>query len=302
MRTSNRIRSSRILVAVIVGGLAAVPAVGAPAITGSDADAWNVASPEPDYTITGTSSRSRIFWAVLGVDSGDGRSPVQVHLRGLADGAYRLIAIEGSGVGENPIAVRDFRVDTTPPVVTIRRPAAGEQLDRGSTVAADYSCEGAVTCSGPVASGAPLGLSVLGPAEFRVSARDDAGNEAVGLVAYSVRPPVAAAAAARSRPKTVNARALRPRAGVRVTSRRPTLRWRGHPGARLYNVQVFRVRPGKTTKVLSAFPRRTRLRIPAKKLAFGERYVWRIWPYLSGGYPSRPLGLSYFDVRRPRSG
>lgn len=302
MSRSNRTRATRRIVVAGAGAIAlaaAAPALGAPAISGSDVDAWNAANPEPDYTITGVSRRSRIFWAVPGVDSGDGRSPVRVRLRGIPDGAYRLIAVEGSEVDEDLVAVRNFRVDTTPPVVTIRRPVAGDLLDRGSAVTADYSCEGAVTCAGPVPSGAPLGLSVVGPAEFRVSARDDAGNEAVAAVSYAVRPPVVVAAA---RPTTVRARTLRPRAGVRVTSRRPTLRWRGHPAARLYNVQVFRVRPDRTTKVLSAFPRRSRLRVPAGKLAFGERYVWRIWPYLSGGYPSRPLGLSYFDVRRPRGG
>ena len=61
------------------------------------------------------------------------------------------------------------------------------------------------------------------------------------------------------------------------------------------------MRAGKSTKVLSAFPRRARLRVPAGKVAFGDRYLWRVWPYLSTGYTPKVLGLSYFDVRaRPR--
>jgi hypothetical protein len=51
--------------------------------------------------------------------------------------------------------------------------------------------------------------------------------------------------------------------------------------------------------VLSAFPAGARLRVPAGTLAFGRRYVWRVWPYVGKRYPRRPIGLSFFDVVRP---
>jgi hypothetical protein len=35
-------------------------------------------------------------------------------------------------------------------------------------------------------------------------------------------------------------------------------------------------------------------------MRFGDRYAWRIWPFVAGhGYSSAPLGLSYFDLARP---
>jgi len=288
--TSHNIRLLRSALALAVGGLAlagAAPSLSAPEITGADTDVWNAANPDPTYTITASSRRLRIYWEIPGVDSGDDRSPVRLSLSKPADGQYRLIAREGSSVSVT-VRQRAFRVDVTPPVVTIRRPVAGERIGQGTAVAADYSCEGALTCVGPVPPGAPLDTSAVGPVSFAVRAVDDAGNEATGLADYVV-----------SAPRTVNARTLRPRAGARLTSRRPVLRWRGRPNARLYNVQVFRLRGTTATKVLSAFPRRARFRVPAKKVAFGERYLWRVWPYLKGGYPDTPLGLSYFDVRAP---
>jgi hypothetical protein len=93
--------------------------------------------------------------------------------------------------------------------------------------------------------------------------------------------------------KLQNARLLRPAAGTRLATLRPTLRWRRHPGARLYNVQIF---AGKR-KVLSAFPRTASLRIPAGILKPGVTYLWRVWPYARKGYTARPLGLSAFSIR-----
>lgn len=302
MTTSRATRSARALVAPVLGALAcaAPAALGAPVISGTDADAWNATNPVPDYTITASSRRARIFWFMPGVAAGEGRSPLRVRLpRALPDGTYRLLAVEDFESDEQQVTSRAFRVDTVPPVVTIRRPLPGEVFDRGSSVAADYSCEGAVSCAGPVGTGAPLDLRSPGSLAFRVTAVDDAGNQAVGEVGYMVRERVATISRF-DRPRIVNARAMRPRSGVTVTSRRPTLRWRGRAGARLYNVQLYRLRGGTATKVLSAFPARSRLRIPPRKLAFGGRYVWRVWPYLATGYPRRPLGVSFFDVGRPR--
>lgn len=307
MRTSKRIVSPRgLLLALATGGLAlaagATGALGAPTISGADTDIWNVANPSPAYTITASSRRARVFWQIQGVTSGDGISPVELDLSQVPDGTFRLTAVEFTNRSfDLTPAQRSFRVDRTPPVVTIRRPVAGEQIPQRSAVPADYSCDGAVTCAGPVASGAPLLTATAGVAPFSVRATDDAGNETIAAADFVVSPAPAPVIARTRLVQTLNARMLRPRAGVVVTSRRPVLRWRGRSGASLYNVQLFRLRAGKAVKVLSAFPHRSRLRVPAKKIAFGTRYLWRVWPYLSTGYPDKPLGLSYFDVRRPQA-
>ncbi len=302
--------------------LAAAPAGAVPTISGSDNDVWNASEAGANYTITASSSRLRVYWQIPGVAFDDDRSPARLDLGDLRDGTYRLEAREGFAFNF-AASVRTFRIDTTPPRITIRRPAAGrgeddrdddggEVIAQGATVLADYTCEGAVSCVGSVPSGAPIDTSRPGPASFSVVAVDDAGNQVAGLVEYEVAPGPAAPPASPApavvvvsptvtrpiRPKTVNARRLLPRAGARVQTRRPLLRWRAHSSARLYNLQLFRLRGAKATKVLSAFPRTTRYRVPAKRIARGDRYVWRVWPYLAGGYPDRPLGLSYFDVRR----
>lgn len=111
-----------------------------------------------------------------------------------------------------------------------------------------------------------------------------------------VRPP--ATGRPQARPASFNARALRPRAGVKLTYLRPVLRWtRGPRTTRLYNVQVFEIRGRKVRKVLTAFPRTTRYRVPAGKLRRDRRYVWRVWPYAAGRYTAKPKGVSYFDIR-----
>jgi hypothetical protein len=297
----------------------------APTISGTDQDVWNTARPVPAYVITGTAARTRISWEVAGVASGSGRSPVSVRLPGIGNGSYRLVASERLGPVQTT-AERLFRVDLTPPRITIRQPLSGAQLEQGATVLADYGCEGAVSCAGDVAPGVRLDTSRLGPASFSVRAADDAGNGAISVVDYEIRPTGTVTTAASGsaaagllspsapialvpppigearvpRPVTLNARRLRPRAGAVLRSQRPILRWPARRTARLYNVQIFRLRGASITKVVSAFPRLNRFRVPPRRLAFGHRYVWRVWPYLGGGYTARPLGISVFDVRGRR--
>ena len=99
-------------------------------------------------------------------------------------------------------------------------------------------------------------------------------------------------------PTTRNAKAMTPRAGVKITSVRPVLRWKSRKGASLYNVQVFRLKGTKLTKVVTAFPRSTSYRVPKGKLKAGFRYVWRVWPFVNQRFPGQPLGVSYFDVKQ----
>lgn len=98
-------------------------------------------------------------------------------------------------------------------------------------------------------------------------------------------------------PATLNAKRLRPKAGVLITSRRPRLRWPKVGEATVYNVQIFRMDGTRFAKVYSGFPKRNRLRVPEGKLERGERYAWRVWPFRGRKALKKPVGASYFDVR-----
>jgi hypothetical protein len=111
-----------------------------------------------------------------------------------------------------------------------------------------------------------------------------------------VKPPKKTVKQVRPVPTTRNVRALFPKAGARITSVRPVLRWKARRGASLYNVQIFRLKGTKLTKVVTAFPRGLTYRVPRGKLKAGYRYVWRVWPYVNRRFPNQPLGISYFDV------
>jgi Big-like domain-containing protein len=102
------------------------------------------------------------------------------------------------------------------------------------------------------------------------------------------------------KPRTYRARLLRPRAGAKLRTLRPTLHWRGKPKkATLSNLQIFLIpRRGKPHKVHSAFPKGTAYRVPAKVLKPGQRYLWRVWPYMTNHYAKRQLATSWFDVAK----
>ena len=100
--------------------------------------------------------------------------------------------------------------------------------------------------------------------QYLVTATDAAGNTAKRTLTVVPGP-----------------RLLGPRAGVAL-DHPPLLRWTRIRGADYYNVQVFR---GKR-KVLSAWPTRPKLRLPAawryaghkRRLKPGRRYRWFVWP------------------------
>lgn len=136
---------------------------------------------------------------------------------------------------------------------------------------------------------------------------DFAFTVSAGSSGAAPRPTIAAVqgASGLARPKpraarypTVRAKRLTPRAGVRTT-RRPVLRWPRVRGASLYNVQVFRVVGTRYVKVVTAFPRANRYRVPRNKLRRNAVHVWRVWPYMRTAkrYKTAPVGVSWF---RPR--
>ena len=305
-----------------VAGATAGTAGAVPSITGADTDAWNAGSPSVAYVITTTVANGRLSWTLDGPsnssgpgpgtpDSGNGRTPLTVSLPGLRDGAYTLTARDNALI--NPVARRTFVVDRTPPTITIASPGAGAVVDQGAALVADFACAGATTCTGTVADGAALDTSQAGFGSLRVDAADGAGNTAAASVSYQVLAPgQTAQPPADTTPKppkavlppTINAERLLPRRNGVVRTTQPLLRWPARAGARLYNVQVFRLKAGaEPAKIASLFPRTNSVRVPPKRLRTGVRYAWRVWPFMRAGYTKSPLGLSIFSVnlRRARS-
>jgi hypothetical protein len=210
---------------------------------------------------------------------------------------------------------RDYRVGPAAPVITARPPGPTTSPfpvfgwspgAPGSTFTWQVLTAGVVVGEGDVLEPeVQVGPLDPGTYAFQVRESDEAGNAGP----FSAPDPFTVAAGAvraprlrgRARPRTSNSDALQPRAGSRVTTRRPRLRWEPQPDTRLYNVQVFRLRAGRIAEVVSAFPRRARMRVPGGRLRSGERYAWRVWPYRAeeGSYTPRPLGVSFFDVVEP---
>ena len=301
---------------------ASATALATPTISGADTDGWGVTNPVPTYAITAgpNALTPGINWSLDDGGTSTGPSPLTVKLPGLADGLHVLSATDGELLATGA-ALRTFRVDLTPPKITVNRPSSGAQIDLNATVTADYACQDAVTCVGSVAPGSAIATSTAGSATFTVRATDRVGNESISIVSYTVRDGSGAGTGSPAepislvqdpaggtitttrrgqpyKPRTINAIGLRPRAGLLIPTRRPLLRWTARKGARLYNVQVFWLHGTKATKVVSVFPTGHNLRIPAGRVAFGHTYIWRVWPYVRGKYTKRPLGLSYFSVRR----
>jgi hypothetical protein len=113
-------------------------------------------------------------------------SPIDTTTLGLAD-----FTVKATDVLNNPASqtVAYEVAGFAPPTITITSPTATiYPLD--STVLANYSCADqeatVVTCAGPVASGAPIDTSALGPASFTVTAVDSNGNTASQTVTYVV--------------------------------------------------------------------------------------------------------------------
>ena len=319
------IRAQILLVLVAVGcAICATPALGAATISGADGDVWN-ATTTPKYVITGSAPGVELHWALIkergrviptgGELVNTGTSPATVTFPGLADGdQHRLWAYQ---IGDRPgsLARRDFAVDTTPPQVEIATPAAGAVYAQGQRVEADYRCDERL-CVGPVPDGGLIPTTTQGPQSFSVTATDRAGNMVTVQRDYTVgapRPapltpaplvptpatpavPVAGTETA-ALPPPENAKRLRPRLGAKLVSTRPVLRWKARKSANFYNVQVFRLAGKRLVKVLSVFPKRNHIRVPAGRLAAGATHVWRVWPMVDGRYTPKPLGISNFEVR-----
>jgi hypothetical protein len=122
----------------------------------------------------------------------------------LPDGAYTLYYRSTANNGKVEEARQHtFKIDTTPPSITITSPTSGPYIV-GQTIVADYSCSdatsGVASCTGPVATGSSFPAGALGTHTFTVNAQDNAGNTQSVAVTYSVqygvqlyyKPPLAA--------------------------------------------------------------------------------------------------------------
>jgi len=102
---------------------------------------------------------------------------------------YTCIARSYGGTSSESVTIKR---DTTPPAMTLASPGNGATYTQGQTVSASYNCSdatsGIVSCTGPVANGATLDLSVAGTKNFQVNAADQAGNTASKSASYTVKP------------------------------------------------------------------------------------------------------------------
>ncbi len=124
-------------------------------------------------------------WGTTGSGNGQFNAP-----RGVAVDATGNVYVADTGNNR----IQQF-ADTTDPTIDLRTPAAGQVVEQGATVAADYSCadagSGIASCTGTVAAGAPIDTSALGAHPFTVTATDRAGNDATVTHTYRVVAPPA---------------------------------------------------------------------------------------------------------------
>jgi hypothetical protein len=107
----------------------------------------------------------------------------------LADGAYafEVKAIDAFG-NVSPVARRAFRVDRTPPVVTVAGPAQDAVVGRDVTFAIAAEADATLTCRldgapvTPCAETVTLRELAVGPHTFEVVAQDAAGNASTAVV------------------------------------------------------------------------------------------------------------------------
>lgn len=187
-------------------------------------------------------------------------------------------ALRVSGEPADGRAYVRWRATGAKEIKVVRSP--GEHGDRRSVV---YRGRGHGLSDGGLVNGRRY--------RYEVTATDQAGN-------------------ARTREVRVvpGARLLGPRKGVTLTAP-PLLRWTRVRHARYYNVQLYRVVGHRSIKVLSAWPRRSRLRLEGSWRYNGDRrrlapglYRWFVWP--GAGLPAERrfgtlIGRGSFRIARP---
>ena len=238
------------------------------------------------------------------------------------DGGYGFEVFQTDTAGnEGPGAVSNFTLDATPPgqpaLTTLPKSpsvspnpvfgwAPGEPGARFTWQVVNSTGRGIAGGTTTERNARPTNLPA-GTHIFRLWQVDAAGNAGAAAEAIftivNPKPPTAKPTTKLVRPKTRNAKKVRPKAGIGISSRTATLKWRKTDKRTiLYNVQLFRMNGRKLTKIHSAFPRGIRYKIPARLLKANNRYVWQVWEYLGAedGYLPRPTAISYFDKKKTR--
>ena len=104
---------------------------------------------------------------------------------------FTLVATDSVGL-QTRVSRSYTVVDRTDPTVTITTPAHSAEIERGSTVLADYACadetggSGLASCTGDVANGTAINTTTLGAHTFTVTAVDNAGNSRARIHPYTV--------------------------------------------------------------------------------------------------------------------
>jgi hypothetical protein len=160
----------------------------------------------------------------------------------------------------------------------------------------------------------PVPVPLPGPGGLGIAPEDGVGVEEdpppdedtpeppdEGAVENALRPkPIPAIAPASAELRQAFGGLVSPRASDWLAWQRTTLRWKRFPRASDYNVQVFRGQ----RRVLNAWSKDTRLRVPLGVLKQGRTYVWVVWPANGSRRAARfalPVGRSTFAVTlRPR--
>lgn len=298
------------------------PPSAAPVITDGPAGPTRVAA--PGFAWTG--DQPKFDWAVTRagestpLQAKKSVTDKQAALDALPDGEYTFSVSQVTALGAvGPEATRAFTVDTARPAApTITaRPAAATATPPSfawTTEPGALSRWQVLDASGAVVKGPSdalepavnVGALPTGTYTFRVSQIDVAGNVSDPTSEpFSVQLPPGTTAVTRqpriALPKQ-NAGRLTPRAGTRIATLRPVFRWkRGPAGTTLYNLQLFRVikrdagRAPSIKKVVSVFPRGLRWKMTSR-VAAGQCYVWRVWPYTGTAFTPKPLGISNFCV------
>jgi hypothetical protein len=218
----------------------------------------------------------------------------------LRDGGHSFTVRATDAAGNVAAASRAWTIDATAPQTTLASRPKAKTAARSATFAFSANEPGAFQCRLDAGSYTPCKSPKTytrlkgGVHRFMVRAIDAAGNvDAVPAVAqWTIGTAVARNAAVSA--------LFAPAAGARVT-RPPLLRWRAVPRASYYNVQLYRA--GR--KVLTAWPRRTRLQLQVRWRFNGraERfrpglYRWYVWPAYANRRFGKLVGTSTFVFER----
>ena len=145
-----------------------------------------------------------------GYYGGGGGGGGEISGGGGGGGGSSLIPPSGSKILTATPPQVEITYTLVPPSIAIVSPASGATYNQGQAVTASYSCTppaGTTVefCEGPVANGAALDTSTLGPHAFKVEAEDKDGAAATKEVTWTrvVAPPTPTPDAAPISPDTI---------------------------------------------------------------------------------------------------